>query len=322
MSPTEKLARELRRELDRLDGQTLASISRSFDREVYKSLRGDIDALTKMLEAEKSSVNIRNTTEYKRLIADARENLKKWQSFMSMNVPSVAGQGIDFGIDHAAALVESYKITGAFRRMNPQAIEKLLGYLQEGSELYKRIGMMTDYHAGLVADAIVGGVSSGKSPRVIADLITKHLGMALTDSLRTTRTVQIWSYREANRASYIANSDVVEGWIWYATLDSECCMSCIAQHGTFHDNSETLDDHYNGHCSMIPKVIKADPDLQTGADWFSKLSDSEQREHMGADKYEAWKDDKFSFSDLSKQGHDDVYGTMRTEASLSELLGE
>jgi len=322
LSPTERLIQQLRRELDSLDGQNLTSLARAFDRNVYKRLQGDIDALEKLLKTEKIGVNVRNTTEFKRLMADIQTNLKTWQDYMVVNVPVVAGQGINLGTEHAASLVESYGITETFRKMNPAAIEKLLGYLQDGSPLYKRIGLMTDYHAGLVADAIIGGVSAGKNPRVIADLITKHLGMALTDSLRTTRTVQIWSYREANRASYIANSDVVEGWIWYATLDSECCMSCIAQHGTFHTNDETLDDHYNGHCTMIPKVFKGNPDITTGADWFNSLTEQDQRSYMGDAKYEAWQEGKFEFSALSKQGHDDVYGSMRTEASLSELLGE
>ena len=321
MSPLERLLEQLRSDLDNLDGQNLANLARAFDRNVYKAVAGDIDALTKLLQLEKIGVSVRNTTEYKRLLSNIETALAKWAGYMEVNVPTVAGQGITYGIDAADALMKA-QITGTFRKMNPQAVEKLLGYLQEGSPLYKRIGTMSSYYPGLIADAIVGGVSAGKNPRYIADLITKHLGMSLTDSLRTTRTVQIWSYREANRASYIANSDVVEGWIWYATLDNECCMSCIAQHGTEHPLDETLDDHYNGHCAMIPKVVKGDPNIRTGEDWFNSLSESQQKGYMGEGKWQAWQDGKFEFAALSKQHDDEVYTTMRSEASLKDLLGE
>ena len=227
MSPLERLLEQIRSNLDNLDGQNLANLARAFDRNVYKAVAGDIDALEKLMKMETLGVSVRNTTEYKRLLSNIETALTKWAGYMEVNVPTVAGQGITYGIDAADALMKA-QITGTFRKMNPEAVEKLLGYLQEGSPLYKRIGFMSTHYPGLIADAIVNGVTAGKNPRYIADLITKHLGMALTNSLRTTRTVQIWSYREANRASYVANSDVVEKWIWYATLDSECCMSCIA----------------------------------------------------------------------------------------------
>ena len=43
---------------------------------------------------------------------------------------------------------------------------------------------------------------------------------------------------------------------------------------------------------------------------------------MGDTKYEAWKEGKFEFSALSSQHDDDVYGLMRNETSLKDLLGE
>jgi hypothetical protein len=43
---------------------------------------------------------------------------------------------------------------------------------------------------------------------------------------------------------------------------------------------------------------------------------------MGASKYAAYQDNKFEFSQLSTQHEHDIYGTMRTEASLKSLLGE
>ncbi len=322
MSPIERLIRELRGELDDIDAANLEALAKAFDRTVYKPLQGDIDALIKLLAMKEMGAGVRNTTEYKRLMERLAEKLSAWETYMTIAVPQIANGGIAMGAEAAAKLVEAYKIDATFRKLNPAVIEKLLGYLNEGSPLFQRIGMMSSYYPGLIGDAIISNVALGKNPRFIADLLTNKLGMSLTDSMRTARTVQVWSYREANRASFLANSDVVEGWIWYATLDSECCMSCVVQHGTFHTNDEVLDDHYNGHCAMVPVVTKGDPGIGLGTDWFNELSESEQREKMGDARFEAWQDGKFTLDQMSKQHDEEVYGSMRTEASLKDLIGE
>jgi hypothetical protein len=199
----------------------------------------------------------------------------------------------------------------------------LLGFLSPNGTLYERIGKLAETNAQNVAEKILEGVSLGYNPKKIAGIIRDELGGGLTDALRMTRTVQLWSYREATRANYINNSDVIEGWIWYADLPGEPCMACIAEHGSFHTLDETLDDHYNGRCTMIP-VVAGMPGIvdQTGEDWFNELPESQQRGLMGDSKYEAWKENKFEFGQLATKHSDDVYGQMTTETALKDLLGE
>ena len=43
---------------------------------------------------------------------------------------------------------------------------------------------------------------------------------------------------------------------------------------------------------------------------------------MGAGKYDAWKDGKFDFNALSKEHENDVFGLMRSETPLKDLIGE
>lgn len=320
-SDIERLLQELRGEIDRRDAEILGSLARQYDRMVYKPLRGDIDALTKLLEASKVSA-IQNTAEYKRLVEEAGIYLEKWQVYLDATVTSTAQNAIPLGQDAAEELVRAAGLRGTFNKINPAAIEKLLDYLQDGSALYKRINSIAKAYTPQIADAIVQGVSIGKNPKAIADLLTKELGMPLTDSLRTTRTVQIWSYRESSRAAYLANSDVVLSWIWYATLSSECCTGCWAMHGTEHPLSEPLDDHYAGECVAVPRVVGSENTIASGEDEFAKLSEDEQRAIMGDAKYEAWSEGKFEFSAMSNQHDDEVYGSMRTETSVKDLLGE
>jgi hypothetical protein len=140
------------------------------------------------------------------------------------------------------------------------------------------------------------------------------LGMSLTDAMRTMRTVQLWSYREATRANYVANGDVVSGWVWIADLEGDPCPACIAMHGTEHTNDEVLDDHYNGRCAMVPITI-TNPNLAeqigTGSDWFAELPESKQAELLGKSGYEAYQNGA-PLSDFVHNEPNDVYGSMTT----------
>jgi hypothetical protein len=94
-------------------------------------------------------------------------------------------------------------------------------------------------------------------------------------------------------------------------------------HGTIHPLDETLDDHYNGRCAMLP-VVKGLPLVSDvkGEEWFRSLSADEQRKMMGPGRYDAYTDGKFDFDALSVQRPDETYGRMRFESTLAELIGE
>ena len=68
-------------------------------------------------------------------------------------------------------------------------------------------------------------------------------------------------------------------------------------------------------------TIGASNDIKSGASQFGDLSEAKQREILGDAKFEAWKDGKFDFGQLSTQHSDSVYGTMRGVTSLQDLVG-
>jgi hypothetical protein len=215
-----------------------------------------------------------------------------------------------------------------FDRISIESVYKILTFLDPKGALYSRLEKLAPFHAEQVSQSILDAVGMGINPRSTARLIMsaseQAFGGGLVDALRTARTAQLWGYREANRANYVANNDVVTGWIWVAELDDTTCLSCIAQNGTRHDLDESLDDHYNGRCASAPEVLGSNPipDMQSGEDWFNTQSESTQKDMMGASKWQAWQDGKFDFSALSKQVEDDRFGHMRVVASLANLVGE
>ena len=110
--------------------------------------------------------------------------------------------------------------------------------------------------------------------------------------------------------------------MWMADLgDPRTCLSCIAMHGTIHSFDEELNDHYNGRCAALP-LLGENPIAVSGEQWFDDQPEAGQRALMGPSMYAAWQDGAITFDQLTAEHADDVFGTMKQEASLLGILGD
>ena len=325
-NPIIEMMLQFRKALAKHDKQAIDRLEDAYVR-IYARLKDKIDLLVDAIEMEAPTTGqLVRMARYKSLIAQVEEELTKFQVILANEVEAVGRDAIAFaGRDTSRllrAIGQEYGIDVAFSRLPVNAIEVLLGFLAEDSPLFQRIGELAGTYAQDVANTILESVALGKGPREIARLIRDSLGGGLTDALRMTRTVQLWSYREANRATFIANGDIINGWYWFADLPGDPCMACIAEHGTFHELDETLDDHHNGRCAMMPAIRGLpSPIEQSGEDWFNSLSEADQSRLMGKDTYDAWKGGAFQLSDMKHRVENDVYGQMINQTPLWELLG-
>lgn len=302
-------------ELDNLQFQQLLS--------AYAPIRNDlneaIDALLMEIElmGQPTAIRVRRSSRYQRLLDKLGDRLVEFSILLTAVMRGASNQGFTVGAQNGAAMLGAYGLRPV--GINPRAVEQLVAFLDPDGPLFARIKSLAPFTTQRVADAILDGVSLGQNPRVIAGAIDRAFGVGLTDSLRMTRTVQIYSYRYANHATYIANG--VDTWTWFSRLDpARTCMSCVSMHGTVHPATETLNDHHNGLCLAIPNVAGANLVNENGADWFGKQSDSTQLQMMGKGRFEAWKEGKIDFAQLSATHKDDVYGEMRVVAPLKDLL--
>lgn len=273
------------------------------------------------LDPEITTSQIKKTAEYNALIATVYQELDEFVEFASIEIDLASKASVQKAVADIGLLASIINIDKA-RIVTPSAMDILLGYLEPGGELSQRIGLWADNATGQVAKMIAEGVGLGRNPVKIGEDIYKAMGYSLTDAVRTTRTVQLWSYRDSTRANYIANSDIVKGWIWYAALDERTCMSCINMHGTVHTLDETLNDHHNGRCTMLPLLDGVDYGIVNAQEWFDSLGEDTKSTMMGEGKYQAYQDKLFTFDKLTTEKENYVYGLMRTETSLKELLHE
>jgi hypothetical protein len=73
---------------------------------------------------------------------------------------------------------------------------------------------------------------------------------------------------------------------------------------------------------MLPLTVGSRNQFEgAGEAYFNSLSAAEQKALLGPGKYDAWQAGKFSFSQLATTHTDEVYGEMRSVASLAQLLG-
>ena len=321
------LVNQYREDLLNNDVRAMSRLARAYSAS-YKSLLLEVNKLTKIVESGTYTASqVHRLTRYKTTVAQVAGELSRMQALTIEEVNAAANIGIKLGDVHArgliAATVGSEQLAIAFNKLDPQLTRALLGFLDPNGQLYQRMNELSNFNADLISQNLTDGIIKGFNPQKIARMFTSGWGMALADSMRMVRTAQLYSYREASRATYLANSGVVQQWQWSAFHSPSTCVMCISMDGTIHDMDESLHSHYNCRCAMIP-VVKGFPltlDRKAGEQWFSDQTSAIQRDMLGKGKYNAWKNGEFNLSDLGIERPDDVYGLMWNEKTLKELLG-
>jgi len=239
---------------------------------VYERLQGQIKALIVELDAlaaegEVPAWKVGKLSRLKALKRQVEVEVSRYAAVAENEISQGAKGAIAQAQADAKALAQASlpgvkpldaQIMGLWQRLDPTAVEELLGFLADDSPLMA--GLRTELGPAVangVGEKLVQGIALGYNPRKTANIIRKELGQGLTWSLRTARTAQLYAYREASRAAYVANPQIVKGWVWRSARDSRCCMSCLAMDGTVHGPDETLNDHHNGRCLAPGTVVES-----------------------------------------------------------------
>ena len=340
--PVIEAANTYRAQLLRQERAAAVRMVREYGR-IYAGLQSQIDALLLEIAAmpEASPAKVARLTRFRALASQIESEMARFGAWADTELTAQAQQAIVSGLTHAeqltlAGMPEALRpaVSAIWNRLPAEAVEMLTGFLSPGSALHDSlVNQLGPTVAQGVSDALLEGLALGYNPRKVAAIIRDTLGQALTWALRTARTSMLWAYRESTRAGYVANSDIVTGWIWHAELGPRTCMACIAQHGTLHPLSETLNDHHNGRCAMLPVTrtwasmgftgIEERPPVQTGRDWFASLSPAQQASYMPSTAmWNAWQQGAVGWDDLVSYHDNEVYGAMLQLPSLKAILGE
>ncbi|HOM83932.1 MAG TPA: phage minor head protein [Armatimonadota bacterium] len=242
-------------------------------------------------------------------------------------------QAIMQATEHAYGLI--YEALGpgvltTWVRLPAEAMETMVGFLGDGSPLSDLLNEIGEEAAKRMARELQIGVALGQNPRQVARRVRQANGLGMTRALRICRTEMLRAYREATRANYQANSDIIAGWIWHAHLGPRTCMACWMMHGTVHPLDEPLFDHPNGRCTMLPLLkplpelggVSLMPGITPGKEAFLSLPAERQMAIMGADYYHAWKKGLVSLDDMVEVRESRRWGRSIGVPSLRRLLSK
>jgi SPP1 gp7 family putative phage head morphogenesis protein len=240
---------------------------------------------------------------------------------------------IDFAVDSASRVADiaSQDIVRAgvrwdLKTPSRDVLDQLVGFAGDGSPLaavYAEVGPAAQLMLEQLAPTGIG-------PRAVADGMVK-VGQASYRRMETiARTEMIRAAREANRQTYMANADVLDGWVRACAGDSRVCMVCWALHGTMHKTSEIMPSHPNCRCVMVPvpkslAELSGDPEapdvrprIPTKEELFDTLTADEQREILGKGRYERWRNG-MSLSRFGRVEIDPVWGPTAVPVGIAEL---
>ena len=329
--------------VNRVDKQAMQRLVESYSR-VYADIKRQAEMLILDVSASGKPMTgaaIMRLDRYKNLMADMRRELGRYGVVVDDVVAVSTSAAATAGARSMEQLILNMfppeaqaSIAATLGRMPAEAVKALVGALQAESPLASvTLARYGETAAQQMSKALISGMVQGIGARKTAAQILASvdpiLGVPLTKALTIARTEANRAFRQASRASMRTNPHIVKGWTWYANINGtpEPCLACLAMHGSEHTMNETLNDHPNGRCVMMPitptfrelgfDVDEAVDPVPTGKQVFDGLPEARQRAIMGGTRYDAYKAGKFDFADMAMTRHSDEWGDTIAIAPIS-----
>lgn len=280
----------------------------------WNRLSKELAALTKQIEDARARGEFVNQSwlfrqeRYRKLIEQVTWEVAKFAEFTEGVITKEQRVAVKTALNDSQRLLLASAeatggVSGAFNRLPVSAVENIVGFLGNGSPLNTLLREFAPAARQQVEQGLINAVAQGWNPRKTAKEIRGALGGNLNRALKIARTETIRAYREASHENYLANEDVLDGWVWLSARNRRTCPACFAMHGTFHPVTERMASHVNCRCAMVPwtKPIDGVPDtrpkIEPGEDAFAKLPAADQREVLG-NAFDAYKAGKIKLTDL------------------------
>lgn len=278
------------------------------------------------------------------VLADTDDALDQLAAATTTTVISAAGQAIEAAADAEPDVIAS-QMPAAYQqdtrervteRILPSALDVIRTRVTQAITVQTR-PLSADASAAIRRE-LVRGVELGNDPTQIARRAVAAVNGAFEGGLQratnVARTEVLDSYRTASRYAHDANADMLEGWIWLATVEGrgagKTCPSCWALHGTLHSLDEAGPlDHNQGRCARGPK---AKPWRALGIDMdepadsiparqaaFDALTDKQQTAVMGANRLALLRAGSIGWDDIPVRRDNPAWRTSIVPRPLRDL---
>lgn len=261
--------------------------------------------------------NRRATTFAAGILAD----LADWLSPLVWQRIGLTEQAEGLGREQSEKRLRDTGLTAFFRPLAPTPAQVSAAF--DESALTRLFQSLPADGAARAKAALFAGVAKGLPTDALASEVANALAVPLARATAITRTETIRAFREAQGAVFEANADNLRGWVWIAHR-STACIACLVKHGSEHPVTETLSDHPNGCCQMLPLPDKAlrlpDPRVSDVRLWFDQLSADEQAKRLPHVLVEPYRDGRVAWGDLATEHTHPVWGQSVQPTPAKDLL--
>lgn len=243
------------------------------------------------------------------------------QTFAGMASEEARTVAIATAAEQSATL--AFQIGGAWTMLPREATRDLIGRLSDGSPLRDYLDGLPNQFGLAIRDELVKGITLGYHPRQIMRNVEERIDGQVARLLTTTRTAILDSYRSASIRA-MAESGVVDEWMWTAAKDSRTCLACLALDGeTFPVTTSFMPSHPGCRCAPRPLVRGLDkPQRETGAAWFDRQPENVKRQMLPNYAYEPYRNGQIGLRDFAHLDRDERWGNRYRVGSVKNKIGK
>lgn len=258
---------------------------------------------------------------YASLLSQAQESAQTFNELAARRIEAGQRSTAELAIDNSQELIKvSQTVRTVFDALPISAVQNMIGLAGDGKPLMELLRKNYGPAAQGFTDKLITGTALGWNPRKTARLAAKDLNIPLQGAMRTARTEQLRVYREASRQQY-QQSGVVAAMRRLSARDNRVCAACLMADGEIIPLGETMDEHPNGRCALLPILADEPPfEIETGREWFERQDAGTQEEILGPGHFDAWQAGKFDLGQLVTRKDDPVWGGSLAVTPLKTLL--
>lgn len=262
---------------------------------------------------------------YRELVGQAKmevDQYTRWAEDLTKARTMEAGR---YGLVDANLGIETVRaeasLTVRWAKLPTTAIENMIGIARDGSPLAELLKESYPQAVQGLTNSLLAGLAQGVSPVTTARMMRDGFGVGFDRALTIARNETLRVYREASRMQYAA-SEFVTGYMRMSAKDRRVCMGCLMADGTIYTVETAFEEHVCGRCTLVPLTGKAKklPGYVNGEKWFRGLEADQQREMMGGQYFEAWKDGKYELRQLVKRVENETWGASIGVTPLGQLV--
>lgn len=207
-----------------------------------------------------------------------------------------------------------------FDRMNPLAVEAMIGILADGSPVLQVLEEVALQSTALLVAQMIEGIARGEHPMKLArDLVNQGLVRDLQRVQSIMRTEFLRASREATLEGY-RRSGVVVGYQRMSALSLRSCIGCIVTHGRKYPLSVPFEEHTNGRCYPVPVLDWNDTNpLLDAQEWFDNLSPTDQGKILPPGSFQLYQQGLVNFNQLASRRIDPVWGNSIVPTTVGQL---